>query len=149
MKKLNSSLLLKYLDGNCNQDEAEVILSWLDELPDNAEKLFSTEFLLGLLQKERYCRQDELQKAEKRLADTVADRRKAALLQEHGKRRRYLRIVAFAAAVVAIGVMFGLLRSTFRAEEKQITLSVASDEMVKFFLLPDGTRVWLNRSSTL
>ena len=147
MSTLNEEIKARFLMNECTEEELRIVNAWLAESEDNARRLFELEeiYQLGKLG----CTSDEKKvfKAEKRLF-----RR----LEEEGGRQQHRRLNVRAwmkvAAVLAIVLLLGGAGYHFfyagpGAGEPLLAVTIGDE--IKEVVLPDGTKVWLNRHTTL
>lgn len=144
---MDETILLNYLRGECNDEEANRIEAWCEETPENRkalEQLYYTLFVGDRV-------------AAMNAVDTEAslDKFKSAVrAKEEKSRRRNLslrwgRYATAAAAfltglVVAGGIGWGLLSNKLT----DYTVLTAAGQRAET-VLPDGSKVWLNASSRL
>ena len=144
---MDETILLSYLQGECNNEEADRIEAWCGEKPENRkvlEQLYYTLFV-----GERVVAMNTV--------DTEASLEKFKLTverKEEKKKRTHLsirrgRYVTTAAAfltglVFAGGISWGLLSNKLSNYEVITTAGQRAQTV-----LPDGSRVWLNSSSKL
>lgn len=147
MSTLNEEIKARFLMNECTEEELRIVNAWLAESEDNARRLFELEeiYQLGKLG----CTSDEKKvfKAEKRLF-----RR----LEEEGGRQQHRRLNVRAwmkvAAVLAIVLLLGGAGYHFfyaGPGAGEPLLAVTTGDEIKEVVLPDGTKVWLNRHTTL
>lgn len=147
MGTLNEEIKARFLMNECTEEELRIVNAWLAESEDNARRLFELEeiYQLGKLG----CTSDEKKvfKAEKRLF-----RR----LEEEGGRQQHRRLNVRAwmkvAAVLAIVLLLGGAGYHFfyaGPGAGEPLLAVTTGDEIKEVVLPDGTKVWLNRHTTL
>lgn len=136
---LHDKILKDFLTGKSSGAGKEKVLAWMDESAENADRLFRAEELYDAGRLDAARRSVE---AERRL------RLRVASLEAVGKKRRFLKYLAYAASVCLVAALgFTLTKSLHKADETFLT--VAADAQVKDLVLPDGTKVWLNVASSL
>ncbi len=150
MKNLGDEILLKYLSGECSDEELAEVSAWMKESEDNAGKLFRMEEIYQAGKSQRYGDMQRTATAERRLFRRIE--REQAEKDEAGARkarrvRRWAKYVATAAAVVLVAVVGFKIYEHGTAPE--MLIAKADEGIVKEILLPDGSKVWLNNSSTL
>lgn len=149
MDQLEEIYLLKYLQGECTAEELGIINKWLNESADNKKILFNMEMAWMLQQETRYSKSEVLDKAEKRFLSSVAAY-KQRISEVKRSQMRFVRVVRYAtvAAVLAVAVVFAV---TFKGNiiDDDIIVSVFDGDSVQKVVLPDGSQVWINESSTL
>ncbi|MCD8072781.1 MAG: FecR domain-containing protein [Alistipes sp.] len=146
---LNETLLLKYLQGECNEKENTLIRQWLDQGEGNRKLLFNLELSLQRPEKKVFGKEESLRRAESRLIASI-DRYENKVKTERAKlraRRRRLNWLTSAAAVVIIAAGIYLL-DTF-TEPARIVVAASDIDPIKKVILPDGSKVWLNRGGKL
>ena len=145
MNKLDEELMAKFLMGECSEEELCKVNAWLDESDGNARELFRIEQIYHLGKSEEFADEKKIEKAEKQLFKRLA--------QEEAKRNKVRRLNAwmrYAAMFIGIFFISGLSYHIYQSqsEESKLVAVTARDE-VKELMLPDGTKVWLNKHTTL
>lgn len=142
--KLNEELLVKFLMGECSEEELREVNTWLNESDDNARELFRIEEIYHLGKNGDSTDEKKIEKAEKQLFKRLA--------QEEAKQFKVRRMhtwMKYAAMFIGIFFVSGLSYHIYQSQsEEQLVAVVARDE-VKELMLPDGTKVWLNKHTTL
>jgi|GEM_PF-37967 len=142
--KLNEELLAKFLMGECSEEELREVNTWLNESDDNARELFRIEEIYHLGKSGDSTDEKKIEKAEKQLFKRLA--------QEEAKQFKVRRMhtwMKYAAMFIGIFLVSGLSYHIYQSQsEEQLVAVVARDE-VKELMLPDGTKVWLNKHTTL
>ena len=142
--KLNEELLAKFLMGECSEEELREVNTWLNESDDNARELFRIEEIYHLGKSGDSTDEKKNEKAEKQLFKR--------LVQEEAKQFKVRRMhtwMKYAAMFIGIFLVSGLSYHIYQSRsEEQLVAVVARDE-VKELMLPDGTKVWLNKHTTL
>ena len=145
MNKLDEELMAKFLMGECSEEELCKVNAWLNESDGNARELFRIEQIYHLGKSEEFADEKKIEKAEKQLFKRLA--------QEEAKRNKVRRLNAwmrYAAMFIGIFFISGLSYHIYQSqsEESKLVAVTARDE-VKELMLPDGTKVWLNKHTTL
>lgn len=137
--RLHDKILKDFLIGKSDEAGTEAVLAWLDESEENADRLFRAEELrdAGRLD---YARRSEA--AERRLRLRIASQEAAR------KRNIFLKPLSYAASVCLVAALGLFLGKTLRSSDEPFLTAVA-DAGVKELVLSDGTKVWLNASSSL
>lgn len=130
-------LLLKYLQGECNDEEKALVVKWLDSSPENLKEYLALRKLNDIAIWHDY------------VIPQTENQPKPTLTKQPGRR-----IVEFfkIAAVFLLGVFL-----TYWATNKPATIETASASQVMYvpagqrakIILEDGTKVWLNANTTL
>lgn len=141
MIELNDKLLKNYLLGKCTEEEARHILKWIRESDEHATQLFKIEELYHLGRFEEYTKKTE--KAENRLMSKIK------MIENKKSHRielmRWIKYAAIAVVVLLVGNGYWNYHHHILPE----MISTQALDKVQQLSLPDGTRVWLNRASTL
>lgn len=142
---LNEELKVKFFTGECEEEELHIVNIWLNESDENARELFKIEEMYHLGKLDAAKEKEKSEKAEKRLLEK--------LRMEDNKRNKIRRIyqwMRYAAVFAGIFLMTGLGYQIYRKySETNALVAVTANDEVKELLLPDGTKVWLNKHTTL
>lgn len=143
--KLDEELMAKFLMGECSEEELRKVNDWLDEADENARELFGLEELYHLGKANRLADEKKMERAEKLLLKR--------LKQEETKRDKVRKMntwVRYAAMAIGIFFLSGLGYHIYQNQNREEALiAVVAREEVKELMLPDGTKVWLNKNTTL
>lgn len=144
MNELNEIYLLKYLQKKCTDKEYAEINAWLEQDPKNQKILFELEMAFDFHKKENGSQPESIESALKKFTNRI----EAA--QKLNRRKMLLRrisraSVAAAVLIVAINVF------TFRGIilDRDIVVTSLKGDSVCEITLPDGSKVWVNESTTL
>lgn len=134
------SLLPLYFHGRLDEKTSHEVEQWILANPENrkiAEKVCRIEQYLGAANEMKSLRSEEIM--------SLAHRNMAKV-EQHRKwtRSKWIGAALFATAMVTVGVWLFFLRPDTPSQEVQNGLSE-----VKEYVLPDGTKVWLNSNSRL
>lgn len=130
--------------GECSEDELTEVNAWIKESDEHASQLFRIEEVYQLGKMDSYANKQRMELAEKRLYKAID--------QEKRKQNKVLRMHQWMkyAAVIAITLLLGGGAGYwFYQNDTEMLVAVANEGIVKEVTLPDGTKVWLNNSSTL
>ncbi|HUX59268.1 MAG TPA: FecR domain-containing protein [Bacteroidales bacterium] len=162
---MNKELLEKYCKNACTEEELSSVLVWLEEsartsegksllfslwdelADDDSDDTTNFDLLLGKIHHEINLTQSRklLQKADQNLI-------------KYKRREKFVKIFTRAAAILLFPVLgFGLYMSAryHSARDSQISVNQAYNEVfssvdaITKVTLPDGSKVWLNHSSSL
>lgn len=143
--KLNEELMARFLMGECSEEELRKVNAWLDESDGHVRELFRIEELYHLGRADKLTDEKKTEKAEKQLFKRLE--------QEEVKRykvRRMYTWMRYVAMFVGIFFMSGLGYHIYQTHSEANTLvAVTARDEVKELMLPDGTKVWLNKHTTL
>ncbi|PWG79008.1 FecR family protein [Pararcticibacter amylolyticus] len=143
-EKIPNQLIDKYLRNECSKEEEEFLLNWyasFEESPDPVESL----------------PEDQQEVLKDRMLGKIRGNLKydhRIISQEkHSKVRGLYPLVSLAAAAFLIFLVFTFYFSNSRREgnpvfQSNVTLSNRSSSLKKY-ILPDGSSVWLKKSSSL
>lgn len=146
MSKLDEKIIVKFLTGKCSEEELRLLNAWLEESEENAHELFTVEELYHLGKVDISSEKALLEEAERRLSQKLVkkqeDKRKRVLL------RRWMQYAAIVIGSFFIGgAGYWLYKANTHKPEPLVT--IAANETIKELMLPDGTKVWLNRNTVL
>lgn len=146
MRNLSEDIVNKYLTGQCSEEELIDINNWIKESDENARQLFGMEEVYHLGKFDHYADEHRISRAEKQLYKK--------LNQEKEKRSKILHMrqwMKYAAVIAMLLVVGGGAGYWFYQQNAghQMLVAVADEGIIKEVVLPDGTKVWLNNSSTL
>ncbi len=137
---ISEDILIKYLQGECCEEELQLLNQWLAESDENKSHLFAMEIVFKSKNLKRYSDPSFLKTEKERLYNRI---------NNHSNKRIIIfrRVLQYAAAVVAIVLLsVGIYR--FNAASDLKTL-VADKGKTEHIILEDGTKIWLNKSSKL
>lgn len=145
MSKLDDELIVKFLREECSEEELRKVNAWLEEADENARELFKLEQIYHLGRSAKFADGKKVEKAEKRLYDRLA---------REGKKRYEIRRLSvwmrYAALFIGVFLVSGLGYHIYRLQEQTGDLVIVSTtDKVKELMLPDGTKVWLNKNTVL
>lgn len=145
INKLDEELMVKFLMGECSEEELHKVNTWLDESSENARELFRIEQIYHLGRSEEFADEKKIERAEKQLFKR--------LKQEETKRYKMRRMntwMRYAAMFIGIFFISGLSYHIYQSQsETDDLVAVTATDKVKELMLPDGTKVWLNKYTTL
>lgn len=145
MKKLNEEILAKFLMGECTEDKLREVNSWLGESRENARELFKLEEIYHLGKTGDTSYKKEVGKAEKRLFKRLEQEK----IKQHKVRRMY-GWMRYAAIFIGFFILGGIGYVFFQNYDRtEPLLAVTTQDTIKELKLPDGTKVWLNKNTTL
>jgi len=144
ISSFDESLIIRHFDREITPEEKAVLLSWIEASGENLETYLKMKQLWALLKVNHFASDIELKKAlekvEKRIqANRIA--RRLTIIRQIG---RYAAMI-----VLLLGGYF--LYRIINAEKPEQCLIIATNgnEAVRTVYLPDSTRVWLNKNTTL
>lgn len=145
MRNLNEGIIIKYLTGQCSEDEVVELNAWIKESDENASQFFRMEEIYHLGKFKHYTNEKRIDHAERQLYKRLEQEKKkqAKVLHIH----RWMKY----AAVIAITLIIGGGAGYWYLNESahRMIVATADEGIVKEVVLPDGTKVWLNNASTL
>lgn len=142
MTKIPEELIIRFINNTCNDEELVIVRDWLDESEDNVIDLFRTE--------QAACHASCLRE-DKGEHDRVKSKLNARIAAESRrmKRRSLRRIGVWASGIAAmLAVVFVAGFYLARVPEVRMIHLTSADECVSV-TLPDSTKVYLNRNSSL
>lgn len=145
MNKLDEELIVKFLMGQCTEDELHKVKAWLDESDTNARELFRIEEIYHLGKRNGFLEEKKTEKAERHLFKKL----NAERTQQH-KTRRIYSWMRYAAMFISVFLLGGFAYLVYQANNpSEALLAVTTKNEIKELKLPDGTKVWLNKYTTL
>ena len=145
MNNISDDIIKKYLEGDCSEEDFIRINRWVKESKENAYRLFLLEETYWAGKRNPMAEHKQTKQAELRL-DKRLEKEKAA--QQSVKKIRHLMKYAAVIAVVLL-TGSGLGYWIYRYDHSSEMLTAHADDTVQLVTLPDGTKVWLNQSTTL
>lgn len=144
MNKLDEAIMMRFFMGECTEEELRKVNAWLDESSEHACEFFKMEELYYLGNFGKFADEKKIEKAEQVLFKRLD--------HETGlqKKKKLLRGIRYAA--IFAGIVFLLSTSYYMykvQKEESALVIVAAQNIVKELQLPDGTKVWLNKHTTL
>ena len=152
VKVSDEELKAKFLAGECAEEELLLIRDWLKDFPEEQKELFKTEKMSDEL-KAQFMPKSQIRMAEERLQARI--RKQEAEQEAEQQTEHHARVVSMwrrAAAVAVVCVLGGLAwfylqHNSLRSMQMQVVMTGADNDTT--LMLPDGTKVWLNRQSAL
>lgn len=145
MNKLDEELIVRFLMGQCSEDELHKVKAWLDESDANAHELFRIEEIYHLGKRNEFLEEQKIEKAERHLFKKLNKER----AKQH-KTRRIYGWMRYAAMFVSVFLLGGSAYLVYQANNpSEALLAVTTKNEIKELKLPDGTKVWLNKHTTL
>lgn len=144
MDKIKDDILGKYLSGQCSDEELAIVRDWIKLSTDNAAELFEMQRLYDEM-KASAMPEDKIALAEEHLMDRIAA--ECHQMKVHRMRR----LMRYVAAVVVIFVLGSTVWFSFNhvLSNDGMVIAKASDGKELKITLPDGTRVWLNKTASI
>lgn len=146
MNDLSEEILMKYLAGECSDNDFVRISLWIKESKDNVRKLLRMEEIYHLGKRNPITDKKITEKAEerlyKRLAAEESQRRKTRSI------RNWMKHAAIITIVLMTGSGVGYWYYHLQPEIEMIIASAPANA-IREMVLPDGSKVWLNHSTTL
>lgn len=144
MNELNEIYLLKYLQKECTEQQYAEINAWLEQDPKNQKMLFDLDMAFDFHKKEKSSQPESIEVALKKFiarieADQKINRRKLLLRRMSRASVAAVMLIAAVSAFMFRGVIF----------DKDIVVTALQGDSVLEITLPDGSKVWVNESSTL
>lgn len=147
MPQLTDDIINHYLHGEATDEELAEIIRWTRESPENAEALFDMERIASLSRDaaEPAAAHRDMRQAFWRVMHRIGDEEAA----ERRRRRRRLMMI-WSSAAAAVLVLAVVAAGVFKAQlsEPEMMRVAAADSPVEF-VLPDSSRVWLNKNSVI
>lgn len=146
MNILPDDICQRYLSDSCTENDYKTIAEWTKNYPEKLQELFLMRELADMGRREYYNDPKYLRRSEHLLKLKIQEEDRA-----QNKIVLFRSLMKYAAAVLILfSASLGVYHFWNDNSSLQIlTASVAADEEVKILTLPDGTKVWLNKGSSL
>lgn len=147
MHKLDEEIVLKYFQNQCSEDELIEIQSWLKESEENVCELFDLEMVFHSARLDKFSSPDFLKESEKKLYQKIekSDSQIKKKLYWLG----FTKYVAVAAVLIVGIFIFHYLFQNKSIVTEEIIVMVSPEDTITEVILPDGSKVWVNRRSTI
>lgn len=159
MKELDENIIIRFIQGQCSDEELQAVKEWIDVSGDNRDELFRLERLYRDMAASvvNPAKIDTAMKRvmDKAMRDDAAESDDASV----SKQRSTLAVTLsycrrYAAAVLVLLVAGAAFWYTSRPnaavkEDEKIVSVSAPSNATREVVLPDGTRLWLNRGATV
>lgn len=140
---LDETILMKFLQGTCNEEELQQVEDYIKESETHGRDLFELRKMDRLLQA-RAIKDSEVSAAYDHMWRRIALHEEAAVRSARQIWiRRIVRVAASVAAIVVLGTLLFLPRG-----EKMLTAQALGDSVTRV-TLADGTHVWLRPGAGL
>ena len=159
MKELDENIIIRFIQGRCSDDELRAVKEWIDVSGDNRDELFRMEKLYRDMAAST-VKPAKINAAMKRVenkamrdyaaesGDASVSRHRNALTVALSYCRRYA--AAVLVLLVAGAALWYMSRPKAAITEAETIVSVsAPSNATREVVLPDGTRLWLNRGATV
>lgn len=152
MDMINEELKAKFLAGECTEEELLQIKEWLKNSPQNKEEIFRMEKMSDKL-KAQFMPKSQIRQAEERLMGCIKEQEAVQKAEQEAEQRAHvISLWRRAAAVAVVCVLCGmawlyLSHNALRGMQMQLVMTGADNDTT--LVLPDGTKVWLNKLSAL
>lgn len=143
----HEKLIYKYLQGECSAEEIKQLNQWIKTSKDNARLFFQIEELYFQGKRDFKKEEEQTLKAEKKLFEQISKLE----IQKSRPRRILLRWSKYAAIFIATltigGGIFKTIENTLKNDIE--TIAIESGNSIRQIVLPDSSKVWLNKNSRL
>ena len=142
---INEDIKSRFLSGECTDEELAQLRAWMKVNSEEAHELFGIERLYDEM-KAQAMPEEKILLAERKLTERI----EAMQAEQH--HAHIVRMCRRIAAIVVVCVLSGMAwmylqhRAFFKPE---MIVAMASAENDTTVTLPDGTRVWLNKSASI
>lgn len=146
---VDNELLIRYLSGNCNDDECESLLMWVETSEDNKRHFaeMKNSWVISNINTDK-LNQDETNHSFQSVLNKIQN-------SENSSENNSPKISIFwrvaAAVIITVGLTSLINYIVWKEPEKKLAyneLSVPSGQQAQL-TLADGTRIWLNSKSKL
>lgn len=139
-------ILLNYLKGELSKEEIAQVEVWCDASPDNRKILEQLYYAVFVADRATAMESVDVEKSLSQLKTTMRQRENAATAISMSKWRRY----AIPLAAFLTGIIFTVGFTFLSLNDKTSNYIVATTAGQRAqFVLPDGSKVWLNSSTQL
>ncbi len=145
---ISEELIGKFLAGQCSAEELSDIRDWIKQFPDEAKRLFEMEKMYDAM-KAKSMPKEKVLLAEQRLMGRIEDMQAEEAERHHAHVIRMWRRAAAIAVVCVLGALGWFYLQRNPMSQREMMVATASAERDTTVVLPDGTKVWLNKSSSI
>lgn len=142
--KINEEILLNYLNNSCTEEDLSSLNQWLSESEENRELLISYEAIYKSKNLQRYNSPDFVQARLDRFYKRLECEMKSQTKVKRNSIKKWMQYAAIITGLAVVSVTTYLL--VYNDIDQLI---VENNEDVQQLFLPDGTKVWLNKSAQL
>ena len=148
----DEELKAKFLAGECTEEELQQVRDWLKNSPEDRQELFRLEKMSDAL-KAQFMPKSQIRQAEERLMAHIQKQEAEQEAEQKAEHHAHVvRLWRRAAAVAVVCVLGGLAwfysqHNNLRHVQMQLVTTGAYNDTT--LVLPDGTKVWLNKQSAL
>lgn len=146
MSELNGKIIAKFLAGECTEEELIALKNWVEESDSNARELFTSEELYHLGKQNASSQEKLLEEGEKRLRQSII-----AEQQTLRKRALFRQCMQYAAIIIVSFLVGGVGYWGYKTvtHKPEPLVRIVAGNAARELMLPDGTKVWLNRNTVL
>lgn len=160
MNDIKDTTLIKFLNGECSEEELQEIVQWMKAAPDHEAALFRLEQVHREVAAAGMSRREverSLRRLHEHLGAETSSRKETEVpssssvrLSPMRFRRRALRVAAVFIGLVALSAVVWWLSGDGGAMfGRKMIVAEALDTVPHSVVLPDGSRVWLRPGSSL
>lgn len=144
---MDETILIAYLQNQCDEEEAERVEAWCDERPENRKTLEQLYCTLFIADRVKAMNAVDTEASLKRLKSAIHKKEKNARLGKisSGWKRYGIAVAAFITGLCFAG---GVAWSTLSDKLSDYEVQTMAGQRAQA-TLPDGTKVWLNASSKM
>ncbi len=141
------SLITKYLNHDCNEDEIRTILDWCEQSEDSKREFIRLKKIWVISDKQT---DDKIRSAASSIWDNITSNISIKTSKKYTKRTLvyFTSISAAAAVILMLCINMFLNQNQWNKEIEYANIYMPKGEKGQLFL-PDGTKVWLNSDSKL
>lgn len=140
---MDEAVLIRYLKGTAGEEEKTKVEVWCEASPDNRKVLEQLYYMLFVADRVSAMNAVDVDRSLAKLKKAIGQKEKDTRIIRW--KRYAVAIAAFVAGIVCTGgVLWGLLSDS----TSQYTILTESGQRARA-VLPDGTKVWLNASTTI
>lgn len=161
MKKVDKNILIKYLLGECDEQESQTVHNWLELSDDNKKEFesFKKVWLASFKPIRHYQAVDVESELQNYLAKVKELEKSQPIISDEqvGTKKYFLQFLKVA-AIIIVSFGIGALISYYTVSHKYnnnyadniaIRQIIAPKGSKSIAVLPDGTKVWLNAGTSL
>jgi len=143
-----NDIIIKYLENSATEEEVSILLQWLEESDENKTK-FKETYDLWLYSNAALADDTDVETALSRLRQKTIYSSKKKISKQYTLSQYFLRIAACILLLLSAGYAGYTFKDTRNETPIVMNKLLTGANCKGEFILPDGSKVWLNANSTL